>query len=504
MADIFDLARSINARRKQASQGYASGFEDLPMQVMEMMDTRAKEKRVSLKNDSALLSQLIQGASTQEEIDNVSKLAGQYGKDTFDDPNTRLYGDVIEMQANQKKDAYNQFKASAEWLDGQLATEDKKSYFDISEEELVGMPYKDISNRIKELEGYTTGMNLGKQFGFKYAKGVNSLETLQNQFGNYEQKLENTMKAHLTGGEISEEEAMAIMTGDYEGARKIAENTIKTNLSKYTKDYNRLIKLQEKQIGDSNLASYMQEEGVSEDNIKSYIEAEMRKLDAAMELEYTRQYLWTGIGKKGGASDFISKVDDAIIESKDGSDKKLSVIRDKDKDGIADSKQQEELPKTIAKPLADDKATNEMSGDELFPVGFFSGSPKKVQKQKSMKYPVQINLNESNTSKAENIKNKAKSIIGATVSRGGTNFKVVDTKIVNGKIKLKISSNITDKGTFRGARGEEYDLSTFNIESLNKSKQRMPQAFKKKGIPYHYDPIKDIYVVSSNEVGKGK
>lgn len=512
MADIFDLARSINRQKQSAQSGYSSPLEQLPLQIAEMMATRDKEKRVSLKNDSAILSELIKGASTQEEIDSISNLASQYGKDTFDDPSTRLFGNAIEMQANQKKDAYNQFKASAEWLDGQLATEDKKSYFDISQEELINMSYKDISNRIKELEGYTAGMNLGKQLGFKYAKGVNSLETLQNQFGNYEQKLEDAMKAHLTGGKISEEEAMGILLGDFEGTRKTAEATIKSNLSKYTKDYNRLIKLQEKQLGDTVLMEYAQEEGISDDNIKSYIETEMRRLDRAMELEYDRQFLWTGIAKKGGASDFISKVDEdtetkmesLTSMSKGDSDKKLSFSRDKNQDGIPDSEQQKELPETIAKPLDDKEDSNKMSGADLFPVGFFAGSPKKVSKLKSMEYPVNISLDKSNTSNAENIKNKAKALIGATVSRDGINFKVVDTKIVNGKIKLKISSNISDKGSFRSPAGGDHDLSIFNIESLNRAKEQMPQAFKRKGIPYHYDPIKDIYIVSSNEVDKGK
>ena len=71
MADIFDLARSINRKREQASQGYGSPLEDLPMQLMQIMDTRAKEKRVSLKNDSVVLNQLISGATNQGEIDNI-------------------------------------------------------------------------------------------------------------------------------------------------------------------------------------------------------------------------------------------------------------------------------------------------------------------------------------------------------------------------------------------------------------------------------------------------
>ena len=40
MADIFDLAREINARRKQASQGYSSSWEQLPLKVAELLTDR--------------------------------------------------------------------------------------------------------------------------------------------------------------------------------------------------------------------------------------------------------------------------------------------------------------------------------------------------------------------------------------------------------------------------------------------------------------------------------
>ena len=122
MADIFDLAKSINKRREQASQGYSSGWEDLPMQVMEIMDTRAKEKRVSLKNDSVLLSNLIKGATTEEEIANARQLANKYAKDSSKHDSTKLYGEAINQQFNSKQAAYNQFKSSAEWFDNQINT----------------------------------------------------------------------------------------------------------------------------------------------------------------------------------------------------------------------------------------------------------------------------------------------------------------------------------------------------------------------------------------------
>ena len=50
MADIFDLAKSINRRREQASQGYSSGWEDLPLQVMEIMQ---ENKRLDMENKDA-------------------------------------------------------------------------------------------------------------------------------------------------------------------------------------------------------------------------------------------------------------------------------------------------------------------------------------------------------------------------------------------------------------------------------------------------------------------
>ena len=48
MADIFDLARSINARKQQASQGYSSPLEDLPLQFMEIMADRENREEKGL------------------------------------------------------------------------------------------------------------------------------------------------------------------------------------------------------------------------------------------------------------------------------------------------------------------------------------------------------------------------------------------------------------------------------------------------------------------------
>ena len=195
MADIFDLARNINRQREQAKQGYGSPLEDLPLQIAEIMHTRDKEKRVSLKNDSVVLSKLIEGATSAKEIENISKLATQYRGDTSYDSETKLWGDFIEMKANQKKDEYNQFSASAEWLDTKLEEDEGKgiAYFKLSEEELMDMPYEEITRRIEEVESYKMGMEYGDSGNFKYAKGANTVTTLKSTFDEYEKKLENTL-----------------------------------------------------------------------------------------------------------------------------------------------------------------------------------------------------------------------------------------------------------------------------------------------------------------------
>ena len=151
-----------------------------------------------------------------------------------------------------------------------------------------------------------------------------------------------------------------------------------------------------------------------------------------------------------------------------------------------------------------------MKGSELFPAGYFSGSEKKVSKQKGMEYPIKISFEEAKLSEGEHVKNKAESVKGSTISRDGNEFIITDTKIKNGKIKLKL----VPKGMFGKALGEsemwaspkygEYKLEDFNVESLNKSREKMPSSFKRKGISYHYDPIENTYIISSNEVDKRK
>ena len=368
MADIFDLARSINARKQQASQGYGSPLEDLPLQVMEIMDTRAKEKRVSLKNDSILLSNLIKGATTEEEIANARQLANKYAKDSYKHDSTKLYGEAINQQFNSKQAAYNQFKSSAEWFDNKLQStgdSDKEldpnakgwvegmtiaesrvasdeasayakehglddiqnreffekkylddlnkggaSYFKMTSAEMQELSMDEIEERRKELESISSGFDAGQELGFKYNKGKSSYVTLQNEYADYRQRLDDTYKAHVTGDKITGEEAMAIMLGDYEGTKKIALKQTAQKLRQLNSQYIRLSKLNIDNMDsdDNDILLQGAEDGkISENSTKTeletYINEEADKVYRQILAQEKRQFLWSGISSEGGSEE---------------------------------------------------------------------------------------------------------------------------------------------------------------------------------------------------------
>ena len=448
MADILDLAKSIMAQKAQASQGYSSPLEKLPLQVAQIMDTRAKEKRVSLKSDSVLLSNLIKGATTEEEIANARQLTDKYYTDSSKHDQTKLYGEAINQQFNSKQAAYNQFKSSAEWLDNQINNradekgldstdyglsqindktwdglanekfgknvsqlsdieniemmamiskggsdkhqstrgwnewstvqnnsdktfkdmiantgfdsvankynisedvinkintsfdndEDKSqalaviiaesggdssavnynygdkvkgaSYFKMSSQEMQNLSLGEIEERRKELENISGGFEAGQQFGFKYNKGKSSYVTLQNEYADYKQRLEDTYKAHVTGDKITGEEAMAIMLGDYEGTKKIALKQTSEKLRQLNTQYTRLAKLNVDNIasdGTDVLLQGMEDGKISENSteteLKKYINEEADKVYRQILAQEKRQFLWSGISNEGGSEE---------------------------------------------------------------------------------------------------------------------------------------------------------------------------------------------------------
>lgn len=431
MADIFDLARSINAQKQQSSQGYGSALEDLPMQVMEMMDTRAKEKRVSLKNDSVLLSNLIKGATTEEEMDNVRQLSSKYAKDSYQHDETKLYGEAINQQFQSKQAAYNQFKSSAEWLDNQINTKtsemnvadsvfkfensdrairhnnqgahiwtpnveekygatkgdsfvgsdgktyytakyDSKekgdkasrdiinniwkssggdvdkfvrtytgsddeevianykkeiesskakggSYFKMSSQEMQNLTLDEIEERIREFESISGGFEAGQQFGFKYNKGNSSYVTLQNEYADYKQRLDDTMKAHVTGDKISGEEAMAIMLGDFDNTKKQAITQTNANIAQGLKEYNALLTLQRKNLTENDEDIWVgalgeETRGMSVDAVQNYINQKLPVALNSISNSKERLRLWTGLDPDGGLAD-LNKNTEADVKT---------------------------------------------------------------------------------------------------------------------------------------------------------------------------------------------
>ena len=385
MADIYDLAQSINRRRQQASQGYSSGWEDLPLQVMKIMDTRAKEKRVSLKNDSIILSQLIGGATSEDEINNALKVANQYGIDASSDPETQLYGNLITQKASQRRDEYNQFKASAEWIDNQLKEEGGMEYFEMSEEELMSISPEELTKRMDEVASFSGGMRSGLSNKFKYRKGAHSLDKINKTFAEYEQKLEDAIAANVTGKKITQEEAMAIMLGDYEGAKKTAEATINKNITNYNSQLKQLRKerLDIKSAmaeGGEAFAQYAANAGMDASGIQSYLaelDENISDLDSALTLEYDRQYYWTGIGRVSGEDDFRSNVEDdgtgSGTDTGDGSgtgDSSGTGGGEKDKEIIGTKGgEQQALSKTTEAPVVDKKTfTGSEAGSKIFDI----------------------------------------------------------------------------------------------------------------------------------------
>ena len=250
MADIFDLARNINARRKQASQGYASGFEDLPMQVMEMMDTRAKEKRVSLKNDSKFLSEMIANAKTPDQLNNVTNLANTHIKETFSDPEMKLYGEALNMQLSNKNSAHKNYTAAMEWADSMSNKEvgyddrtesgiKRKNALELSETELTTLTGDDFKNLFETYQGYEDAIAQGQAYGFNYTRGKSSNKTLISQLGKYRDTLDSAIQAHLSGNVITDNEAVAISMGRYNEAKKEAIRDIGKDISFYRSSISR-------------------------------------------------------------------------------------------------------------------------------------------------------------------------------------------------------------------------------------------------------------------------
>ena len=428
MADIFDLAKSINRRREQASQGYSSGWEDLPLQVMQVMDTKAKEKRIELKQDATILNNLIQGATTEEQIANMEKAVGQYGKDTYGKPSLKLYNQVVQSNAKTRRDAYNQGKNALNWIDQKMNEEvpdyegvyeavtgfeqsdraqrhnnpgahiwtpelekeygatkgdsftdsegkeyytahyddmdkgteaskfvvkkiwdnsggdtskfvkdysgssdadtlrgyedavngkvGKGSYFNYSVDTMMNWGIDDIESRVRELDKFERGMAGFTANKFQYGKGSYSDTTLMKEYKDYRDKLDATMKAHLTAGIISEEEALSIMRGTYKTDRIETIKTIDANIKGYDSAISGLSgrkwDMMEENAKNELLTQFGAEGaiGLSGADFQKKITETIKDLQDARSKEYKRKHLWTGREKDAMGADFMKHQQD--------------------------------------------------------------------------------------------------------------------------------------------------------------------------------------------------
>lgn len=115
MADIYDLAQSINRRRQQASQGYASGWEDLPVQVMKMLEARDEKKSQRDASSMIAIAGDYSNVFDNDELDaRISKLDRRYGGDNYE----RLSADAMIQYDNTKELLMQQRRENADF-DGQ-------------------------------------------------------------------------------------------------------------------------------------------------------------------------------------------------------------------------------------------------------------------------------------------------------------------------------------------------------------------------------------------------
>ena len=432
MADIFDLARNINRQKQQATQGYNSPLEDLPMQIMEIMDTRAKEKRVSLKQDAQILQQLIQSANTEEEINALTGKANSYLKETTD-ADIPFYGDFINNQVNEQRDSYYEAKNAMEWFGNKLdertpefdsvysgikrqegsdraqrhnnpgahiwipeleekfgakkgdaftsieedeyGNEVEKTYYtafyddankgdeasrfiakriwdksggdidkfvsdysknknpeelkgyadtikqnlknnnylNYSVDDMMGFSLDEIEKRREEFERLAPGLQGMEKYGFKFNKGNYADATLKREMLEYGQRLDATLKAHLTGGILTEEEAGSIMRGTYKEDKASVLKKINDNMDSHQSNIAKIDKLILGQLDEDATSQILQQydlEGMSGSQLQSELSNRRGQYQNALNLERKRQYAWEGLSQTAIEDDFRSNIDD--------------------------------------------------------------------------------------------------------------------------------------------------------------------------------------------------
>ena len=325
MADIFDLAQSINRQKKQATQGYSSPLEMLPLQVAQIMATRDKEKRVSLKNDSEFLSKMIANAKTPEQLANVTNLTNTHIKETYRDPETRLYGEALGMQIDNKNSAHKSYIAAMKWADSMSNKEvgyddgtesgiKRKNALELSEDDLTSLTGDDFKNLFETYQGYEDAIAQGQAHEFKYTRGKSSNKTLITQLGKYRDTLDSAIQAHLSGKVITDNEAVCIAMGKYNECKKEVVGDISKDIKHYRDSISRTQKaidalrksgLDKQILMSSPLMATMDSKFLDESGIdtRDSVEKIIKDLEARRNRYQTddldplikRKYFWTGM-----------------------------------------------------------------------------------------------------------------------------------------------------------------------------------------------------------------
>ena len=366
MADIFDLARSINLKREQASKGYSSGWEDLPLQVMEVMKTRAeqkkkdarqleldarydrqeqrviaseentrqKEHRVDMKNDSLMLTNLLNDATTKEDFDMLEPMFGTYIKEASSSPDTVLFAQDATMKMSDKRQAYDRFNSAMEWADKkqneqyEVAGDEGETSFaykdglKLNVDDLTSLNGNDFNKLLEEFQSYEEAISQGAAYNFKYTKGSTSNKSLNEKLTSYKQSVDSAIKAHLSAGVITENEAVAITMGEYDKAKKEAVADFTKDIKSYEKrndSYQRMIDgitkaaekdaTKDKADGTAYISAYinstytqLESDGIDSSQSPSKLIKDLNERIAQNKRTYItplkkRRFFWTGMGK---------------------------------------------------------------------------------------------------------------------------------------------------------------------------------------------------------------
>jgi hypothetical protein len=151
---------------------------------------------------------------------------------------------------------------------------------------------------------------------------------------------------------------------------------------------------------------------------------------------------------------------------------------------------------------------NTMTGAEFdFDRTYFQGRDRAALR--AMRFPINIDPSaavgdqKGQLSKESHLKNQANSIIGTVVRMEtyglGDESVVLDAKVKDGRIVVKVSPGIGHPGSWTNSAGGDIYLEDLDVISLQKAPSAMPTAFVS-GVPYFYDPMKDKYVIQSNRL----